>query len=142
MTDIRHEITTKSSTNDVFTALTSAEGLRGWWSRDSDIGQGVGAEHELRFAKEDRNVAMRFRVEALEPGTLVRWQCTDNGNPIWVGTTLEWRVRPTTEGSTVVFEHRGFSQADGPPYAMTVEGWKHFTSSLQRYLDTGAGEPW
>lgn len=142
MTAIRHRIATKSPINDVFKALTSAPGLRGWWSRDCDIGEGVGAEHVLRFVKEDRRVTMRFRVEALEPGARVRWRCIDNDNPVWVGTTLEWRVQPSDEGSTLVFEHRDFTQAEGPAYAMTVEGWTHFCNSLQRYLDTGTGEPW
>ena len=40
------------------------------------------------------------------------------------------------------FVHGGLAAADGPPYAMTVEGWSHFMASLERYLDTGTGEPW
>jgi uncharacterized protein YndB with AHSA1/START domain len=141
MNDIHHEITSQASTNAAYAALTTPEGLRGWWARDCDISEGVGAEHELRFAKDDRLVAMRFRVEALEPDRLVRWSCVENGNPAWVGSTLEWRLEAGTAGSTIRFEHGGFA-AGGPPYEMTVQGWTHFTASLQRLLDTGTGEPW
>ncbi len=141
MSDIRHQITTNASTDAAFAALTSLTGLSGWWSRDCDIGQGVGAEHELRFQKDDRMVAMRFRVEALEPGARVRWRCIENGNPAWPGTTLEWQLVPTDEGSTILFEHRDFAAPSGPAYEMTVGGWTHFVASLRAFLDTGAGQP-
>lgn len=92
MSDIQHEIESGASASAAYDALTTAAGLQGWWAKDCDVGQGVGDEHELRFVKQDRLVAMRFRVEVLEPGARVRWTCIDNGNPIWVGSTLEWTL--------------------------------------------------
>jgi len=141
MTDIRHEISTKASTQAVFEALTTPDGLAAWWATDADIGTGVGAEHELRFQKGDQMVAMRFRVDAADPGSVVRWVCLENGNPVWPGTTLEWRLSESGGGCSVKFEHRGFGDAAGPPYEMTVGGWKHFMASLESYLGTGTGQP-
>lgn len=142
MSTIRHDLTTSASPRKVFEALTTVDGLRGWWAKNADIGKGEGATHELRFDKGGQTVVMRFAVQALEPDRGVRWLCTENANPVWKGTELEWTIVAKDDGAHVTFEHRGFAEASSPPYKMTVDGWGHFMASLSSYLDTGAGQPW
>jgi uncharacterized protein YndB with AHSA1/START domain len=141
MTDIRHEIETDAAPAKAYAAIATPEGIAGWWSTDSRVATEVGGEVELRFVKDDRTVVMRFRIDALEPGKRVSWTCTDNGNPVWVGTTLTWSLRPRGSGTTIAFTHGGFAEDASPPYQMTVEGWKHFVASLRAYLASGQGQP-
>lgn len=152
-TTIRHELRLTADTEAARAAVVSLDGIRGWWAKDAtSTGEEPGSEHVLRFVKGDRTVAMTFRVDAVEDDR-VTWTCTDNGNPIWPGTTLTWRIEALAgrdgvgtdgdRGTRVVFEHAGFRvSADHPAYAMTVEGWRHFVDSLRSYVETGAGEPW
>ena len=136
-----HQLHVHATPTAIHDALTTAAGLRGWWAKDSDIGAGSPAEHELRFVKGDRRVTMRFRVDHAD-ASRVQWTCIANDNPIWIGSTLVWSTEPSDDGATLRFEHSGF--ADGPPpaHAMTVEGRQHFVASLRDYLHDGVGRPW
>lgn len=137
MTAIHWTIDTPATPDAIRAALTTETGLAGWWAKDSDVAAGPGGEHELRFVKGERTVVMRFRVDTVADDR-VRWTCTANGNPIWPGTTLEW----TFGDGRIRFEHAGFAEDQSPPYAMTVDGWKHFAGSLASYLSAGTGQPW
>ncbi|MEM6995654.1 MAG: SRPBCC domain-containing protein [Myxococcota bacterium] len=141
MTTIQHDLVLATTPQALFAALTTPEGIRGWWAKDSDVGDGVGASHELRFVKDDRTVAMGFEVTEASPNRVV-WRCTENGNPIWPGTTLTWAFEADGEKTALTFKHEGFAESASPPYAMTVDGWKHFMASLAAYAQTGTGEPW
>ena len=120
-------------------ALTTAQGIQGWWARQADIAPGVGGQHTLTFDKGDQTVVMRFRVDTIDAGR-VRWTCTDNGNPVWPGTHLEWRIAD----NQIHFEHGGFADgtAGTPPHQMTVDTWPMLMASLQAFLETGVGQPW
>jgi hypothetical protein len=109
-------------------------GLIGWWAVDADLGD---EEHTLRFDKNGRVVTMRFRVDHVDDQR-VQWTCLENGNPVWPGTTLTWRL---SDGH-LHLEHAGFHEQESPPYQMTVDGWQHFMASLVSWLETGAGQPW
>lgn len=138
---IHNEFLAETSPEAVISALTTPNGIRGWWSKDSEVGTGEGANHELRFLKEGNTVNMKFKVEEVSSDR-VRWRCTDNGNPVWVDTTLTWEAHRDGSQTRVRFTHDGFKGEPSPPYAMTVEGWKHFCASLKSFLETGAGQPW
>lgn len=132
MPSITTTIETPATRDRMVQALTS--GLSGWWAKDMDSADGT---HTMRFVKGDRQVQMVFRVDEVTPDR-VRWTCTDNGNPVWPGTTLTWALRD----GAIEFEHAGFGEDQSPPFQMTVEGWKHFHSSLASWLESGSGEPW
>ncbi len=137
---IRHALELQASSKAIQAALTTAAGIHGWWASDAEIGEGQGSEHILRFVKGEQTVTMKFRVDRDAPGE-VAWTCTDNGNPVWPGTTLRWKWQEEGDGARLVFEHAGFAEAASPPYQMTVGGWEHFIGSLRSYLETGEGQP-
>ena len=141
MTTMTHHLNLAAPIDRVRAALTTPEGIAGWWAKDSDVGTGIGARHELRFDKEGRTVTMAFEVTELSDDA-VAWRCTDNDNPVWPGTTLRWSLTTAGDRTRVVFEHAGFAEDTSPPYAMTAEGWKHFMASFETYVETGAGQPW
>ncbi len=140
MQRIEHDLTVKADAQAAYRAVATPAGIKGWWAKNSDVGESVGSKAELRFTKPDMSATMSFDVTALEPGHRVEWTCTNNTNPIWPGSKLNWRVEPVGQGSTVHFHHEGFS-AGGPPYDATVAGWQLFMDSLKAYLDGGAATP-
>ena len=140
MEDIVHEIEVPASVQDAYAATATQAGIRGWWSSRATVAEQVGGDVELRFPFEGNDAIMNFRVEVLDAPKSVRWLCTANVNPVWINGTIEWTVEPNGAGSKVTLAHRGFS-AGGPPYDMTVEGWKPFVASLVQYLSGGEAQP-
>ena len=140
MPAITHRLDIAAPLATVRAAVATPDGIRGWWCRDSDCTDRVGGTHELRFVKGDHRVVMRFRVDRLADDE-VQWTCTENGNPVWPGTTLRWRFVPSGDGVVVELEHGGFAEDQSPPFQMTVQGWPHFCASLKAYAETGQGMP-
>ncbi|MCI0571564.1 MAG: SRPBCC domain-containing protein [Myxococcaceae bacterium] len=142
MNPIAHELHIQGTPDEVFHAVSTTEGLNGWWAKDGRAAAQVGGLAELRFDKGGRVVPMTFRIDALEPGRRVAWTCTQNGNPEWIGTTLTWELEAASGGNTTLrFVHAGF-QKGASSYNMTADGWKHFMSSIKAFVETGTGQPW
>lgn len=136
------ELNVKATVDAMHDAVTTPEGLRGWWSKDCDIGAGPGEENVLRFDKGGQKITMRFRIDKQDPAE-VAWTCIDNGNPAWIGTTLRFEITPDGDGASVAIRHEGFEVPDDhPAFKMTAQGWEHFAGSLGRFVESGEGQPW
>jgi uncharacterized protein YndB with AHSA1/START domain len=129
----------------VYAALTTPEGLRGWWTQDCDVATQVGGTIELRFG----GTRKQLRIERLEPGREVRWLCTRAHiaaaqlarRDEWVGTQIVFRLTPQGEGRTrFEFEHVGLVPAF-ECYGLCSDGWQYYLASLQRFVATGRGTP-
>lgn len=124
---------------DVLDALTTTEGITGWWSEVTGDAQQGG---ELRFT---------FGGDA--PGLLVhvdeasahRVQWTAVSCPIladWDGTVLHFDVvdRPGG-GCTLTFRHAGLTP-DVECFEFCAPSWDHFLlASLRDFVETGVGHP-
>lgn len=139
MTDIQQQVEVGQQPAAVIAALTTAEGLQGWWCRDSDIGSRVGDRHVMRFDHMGTHITMVFDIAELGADT-VSWQCGPNGNPDWPGTTITWNVATQAGGSIVTLRHSGFAEG-AASIPMVEQGWAHFLASLKSYLETGTGTP-
>lgn len=139
MPDILHRLTIHASPERIFDALTTAEGIRNWWTRDADIDSRIGGAGEFRFY--DGKGVTRVRIDELEPPLRVGWKTISANAPGgWEGTTITFDL--ITEGNDTVlsFAHRGFAEAnDG--YARVTTGWAYYLVSLRQYVETGKGAP-
>ncbi|SMC27936.1 Uncharacterized conserved protein YndB, AHSA1/START domain [Andreprevotia lacus DSM 23236] len=129
----------------VYAALTTADGLRGWWTADCDVATGVGGELRFRFGAHYKHM----RIEKLDPAREVRWRCTVAHLAVdtlkrhdeWVGTELSFRLTGLDDGRTRLdFEHIGLTPTL-ECYDLCSGGWDHFLASLQQYAQTGQGTP-
>ncbi len=85
MVDILQRVGMKSaSADDVYAALTTIEGLSGWWATDTKGQTEVGGTLEFRF--EPGGIDMK--VLELNPAQRVLWEVTD-GPAEWSGTTVK-----------------------------------------------------
>ncbi len=87
---------------------------------------------------------MGFTTRDLQPKRRVEWECTENGNPAWIGTRIITEITPEQEGCKVVFSHAGFDPKwEGQEaFEMTKGTWGHFIDSLKSFCETGQGQPW
>ena len=138
MPDIMHRLTIHASPERVYQALTTAEGIRSWWTRDAELDARVGGTGEFRFYEKRRVTTVR--VAELDPPVCVVWKTLSSFRPEWIDTTITFELRAEGEATVLAFAHRGFAQAD-ETYALTTTGWGYFLVSLQQYLETGKGGP-
>jgi uncharacterized protein YndB with AHSA1/START domain len=140
MPDIMHLIKVNASSERVYQALTTSEGIRNWWTREADLDSTIGGEGEFRFGSYGGTQVTKVKVAELVPSLRVRWRTTFSFRPEWTGTTITFDLRADTSGTEILFAHRGFQQADDI-YALCTTGWGYYLVSLQQYLETGRGAP-
>ena len=141
--NIERQIEINATPKKVFEAITSPAGIHGWWSHNSAIAKDIGVEHILYFVKQGHSIVMKFRLDKKGSNHVV-WTCTENGNPAWVGTTLEFKLNGLGSGTQVNFTHIGWNEQfkDTPLYVSVPPTWDAFMASLKSYCETGAGQPW
>lgn len=135
MPDIMHYLKIHAPADEVYRAITTADGIRGWWTRDAALEPKVGSIGEFGFNGR-RFVAILKIVELKQP-TQVKWQIT---NSAWSGDTIEFDPSAEEKDTRLFFAHRGFAQAD-QRYASATTRWGFYLLSLKQYLETGKGRP-
>ena len=134
MQDIMHLVKIHASSERVYQAITTAKGIRQWWTRDAAIEPKVGAAGEFGF--NGKRFVAKITVEELDPTTRVRWKVA---NAAWEGQDIEFSLKPEGNDTILVFVHRGF-RTDAL-YASATFRWGFYLLSLKRYLETGRGTP-
>ena len=135
MHDIMHLVKIHASSESVYQAITTAEGIRQWWTRDAAIKPEVGAAGEFGF--NGRRFVAKVTVEELNPTTGVRWKVT---NSAWQGQDIEFNLKADGNDTILVFAHRDFPRAD-EGYASATFRWSFYLLSLKRYMESRKGTP-
>jgi uncharacterized protein YndB with AHSA1/START domain len=133
--DIMQLIKIHASSERVYEAITTADGIRQWWTRDAAIEPKVGAAGEFGFY--GKRFVAKVTVEELNPATRVRWKVA---NSAWQGNDIEFNLKADGNDTTLLFAHRGFPRADEGLASATTR-WGFYLFSLKRYLQTGKGTP-
>jgi uncharacterized protein YndB with AHSA1/START domain len=135
MQDIMHLIRIHASSERVYEAITTADGIRQWWTRDAAIEPRVGAAGEFGF--NGKRFVARVTVEELKPAARVRWKVA---NSAWPGENIEFNLKTDQNDTILLFAHRGFPRADEGLASATMR-WGFYLLSLKQYLQTGTGTP-
>ncbi len=146
--DYQAEVLFNASPEAVFDALTTVEGLAGWWTTVTGSGtQGgvlrfvfTGAAHVegLVVAEEP----LLIRVDTARRPTNVGWTVLECALlPDWVGTSLRFELTPRDNGGCELrFRHQGLTpQLEN--YAAYTSAWKDHLASLHDYVEFGQGRP-
>jgi hypothetical protein len=89
MVDILHKVGIKSSSlDDAYKALTTLEGLSGWWTSNTQGNSEVGGVLQFRF---DAG-GIDMKVVELHPAKRVLWQVVD-GPHDWIVTRVSWELK-------------------------------------------------
>jgi uncharacterized protein YndB with AHSA1/START domain len=139
--DIVHRIGIKAPASQVYAALTTLDGLAGWWTRDTSGRPEPGGRIAFRFRTAAGDEIGGFGIDVVEltPDRQVRWRVMD-GPPEWVGTDIEFELGEE-DGCTIVrFGHRDWRGA-GEFMAHCSTKWATFLLSLRELVETGRGQP-
>jgi len=158
MPNIHQEVLIGSPTERVFSAITTREGLSGWWTPDAQ-------------ARPERESVGRFpfgptyfkemRITELTPPNRLNWTCI-TGCDEWVGTTISFELRSgdkaelSTSRPELYDQLHQLTQDAGTLLILHHDGWREYTSmfaecsytwgqflrSLKLLCESGAGRPW
>ena len=141
MFSIVHRIGIHAPASRVYPALSTIEGLSGWWTRETAGRSAVPGEITFTFRNQAGTELGRFGMEVLElsPADKVRWR-VQSGPAEWVGTELSFTLAEQDGMTIVLFAHRGWRE-EVEFMAHCSMKWAMFLLSLRDLVEEGAGRP-
>lgn len=136
MVDILHRVGVEgASPAEVYAALSTIDGLAGWWTHDTTGTTDVGGVIKFRFPPGG------FDMEVVEqqPGERLAWRVVD-GPEEWVGTTIDWQLRDDGDRTIVMFKHQGWKEPVEFMHHCSTK-WATYLMSLKSLVETGQGAP-
>ncbi len=109
MVDILHRIGTTTTPDPVYDALTTIDGLAGWWTADTTGDAAPGGTIKFRFGP-----AGGFDMKVLDqrPNERVEWEVID-GPEEWIGTHVTFDLKQQDGYTVVLFQARRLERAGG-----------------------------
>ena len=141
MIDIIHRVGIKAPAAKVYAALSTIDGLAGWWTRATTGSSKVGETINFRFHTPAGDEIGGFDMDVLElvPEQKVRWR-VESGPAEWVGTDIEFVLSRQDEHTIVMFGHRQWrEEVEFTSHCSTK--WATFLLSLRDLVETGKGQP-
>jgi uncharacterized protein YndB with AHSA1/START domain len=141
MVDIIHRIGIKAPISRVYAALSTIEGLAGWWTKETTGTSKTGGTIEFRFRDPNGNImgAMDMEVLALDANKNVRWRC-QSGPKEWIGTDVTFDMTQDGDYTIVLFGHKNWREAVEFTAHCSMK-WATFLLSLRDLVETGKGKP-
>jgi uncharacterized protein YndB with AHSA1/START domain len=139
MVDILHRIGATAPVADAYAALSTLDGLSGWWTEDTTGDPSVGGVLRFRFEGAPEPGGFDMLVRESRPDALVRWEVVD-GEPEWIGTEIRFDLKQEGEHAIVLFQHAGWKEPVEFMYHCSSK-WAVFLMSLKKLLETGGGDP-
>ncbi|GAB2645036.1 SRPBCC family protein [Kribbella swartbergensis] len=139
MVDILHRIGITASPDDVYRALSTIDGLAGWWTEDTRGDSGPGGVIQFRFAGAPAPGGFDMLVLDAKPAELVRWEVVA-GPDEWIGTQIRFDLSQADDYTIVLFRHEGWKEPVEFMYHCSTK-WATFLLSLKQLLETGQGAP-
>ena len=131
MPDILHRVGIDASLTEVFAALTTIEGLRGWWVSTATGNTANGGV--IDFGPFD------MQVVSAEPNKLVHWRCT-RGPDEWLNTDVIFRLEWKEDQTFVLFKHANWKEPVEFMHHCSTK-WATFLLSLRDSVEKSDGHP-
>ncbi len=140
MVDIIHKLGVRAPLPRVYEALSTAAGVAGWWTTETQGSADASGSLEVRFSDHgEEKGRMSFAVEAKGPERTLRWRCTA-GPEEWLGTEITFTLELRGEQTIVLFGHRNWREPCEFMAHCSMK-WATFLLSLRALLETGTGKP-
>ena len=138
MADIIHRVGIKAPVSDVFAAVSTVDGVAGWWTKETT---GAGNEIDVRFLRPSGEEigGMAFEVTELDPNKKVQWRFK-SGPEEWLGTDATFDLYQDGENTILLFGHRNWREPVEFMAHCSMK-WATFMLSLKELVETGRGKP-
>lgn len=140
MADILHRVGIKASSDEVYKALVTRDGLAAWWTRDTQGDSKPGGVMKFRFSADGREIGgFDIKVLDVRPVERVLWQVME-GPEEWIGTKISFELKQEGDYSIVLFKHAGWKEQVEFMHHCSTK-WGAFLMSLKELVETGKGAP-
>lgn len=134
MKEIIHAVEIAASPADVDRALTTRDGLAGWWTK------GVAADGDRISFTFEKGFNPVMRVDQHEPGALVAWAPESGAEP-WMGSTIRFELGERDGKTGILFRHRYGGDLPDEVFGVFNFNWAYYLESLRLLCETGSGKP-
>lgn len=134
---IHHRLLIEAPVETVYGALTTEEGLAGWWTPETTSKPEAGSISRFAFGPD---YFKEMKIEELKPYNKVKWLCL-KAYEEWIGTTVTFELEPHLRGATLFFHHDKWKEYT-PEFAGCSYDWALFLRSLKLLCETGKGLPY
>ena len=124
----------------VWAALTTIEGITGWFGSQAEGRLAPGHDVRMRWEQYD-NAEGTLEIKVVDPMAVFAYTWSINGAPQGDPrrTYVEFALEPTAAGTRLTVTESGFAQLPDewltPSYQGNVEGWRVELGELVAYLD-------
>ena len=125
----------------MYAALSTVDGIAGWWTKETSGSSKVGETIGVRFLSADGKEigSMKMEVVALYPNKKVHWRF-NAGPEEWIGTDAIFNLSQEGDYTIVLFGHKNWREA-AEFTAHCSTKWAVFLMSLKELIETGKGRP-
>ncbi|WP_423147319.1 SRPBCC family protein [Rubrolithibacter danxiaensis] len=134
---ICHRLLIETPVETVYGALSTREGLAGWWTPETTAKSEVGSVSRFAFGPD---YFKEMKVEELKAYSRVKWLCL-KAQEEWIGTTITFELEPHKKGCIMLFHHDGWKEYT-PEFSGCSYAWALFLRSLKLLCETGKGRPY
>ena len=141
MVNIIHRIAVKAPLARVYAALSTVEGVAGWWTRETSGESKPGGAVQVLFRSPDGSERgrMEFDVLELNPNKKVHWRFK-SGPEEWIGTDVTFELSEDGDSTSILFAHKNWREAVEFMAHCSMK-WATFLLSLKELGETGKGKP-
>jgi uncharacterized protein YndB with AHSA1/START domain len=138
--DILHRVGIRASSDEVYKALATPEGLAAWWTNNTQGESKVGGTLKFRFSSGGSEIGgFDMKVLELQPATRVLWQVVD-GPQDWIGTKVSFDLKQAGDHAIVLFKHQGWKEPVEFMHHCSTK-WAIYLMSLKSLVETRKGTP-
>ena len=132
-----HRISIDAPKSRVYNALTTKNGLKGWFSPQIEGAFGEGETAIFKFSGED---PFHWKVVKLVSPTEVRWRCVQ-GPGDSAGTEVSFLLSDHKDGRTTIeCDHNGFNEEDRALKSCNTL-WGVLMDRLRKFSETDKPQP-
>jgi uncharacterized protein YndB with AHSA1/START domain len=137
MRQIIHAVHIHSAPSNVYSAIATAAGLRGWWSKRVDADERQGGIIRFTFAGDFHPQMQQTR---LDPARRVEWRCV-GGHPNWQDNTFVFALEERKAETLLMFSQDYARELSNEDYGIYNFNWGYYLNSLKQFCETGTGVP-
>ncbi|GGC98792.1 SRPBCC family protein [Undibacterium terreum] len=141
MPNIVHRIGIRAPISTVYAAVSTIEGIAGWWTRDTSGESRLGGSIQVHFRTPSREEIgkMGFELSKLDVNKEVHWHFT-SGPEEWLGTDVTFSLSQEGDCTLILFGHRNWRE-EVEFMAHCSMKWATFLLSLKLQAEAGKGKP-
>ena len=138
MRTILHLSNVATGSDTVFDALTSTQGLAGWWT--TEVSGDAGAGGVINFTFDGKVFNPDMKVVEIEASSIVAWKCV-GGVEQWADNSFRFELEDSNGTTKTRFRQDYATELSDDDYAIYNYNWGYYLESLRLYCETGKGKP-